>query len=302
MDSSELSLLQALPLDIKVMKSQQRVREWYNYFGGDVYVAFSGGKDSTVLLDIVRKVYPNIPAVFVDTGLEYPEIKEFVKSIENVVILRPKITFTQVIDKYGYPVVSKEQSQYIYDVVNTKSDKLRNTRINGNKSGRGKVSKKWMYLTKAPFKISDKCCNIMKKNPSKSYEKATGNHPILGIMAGESSKRKQDYLKFGCNAFNANRPVCRPIAFWNEQDILQYLVENNLPYAKVYGDIVRDENGMLRTTGEKRTGCMFCMFGVHLDKGENKFQRMKRTHPKIYDYCLNQLNLKEVLDYIKVKY
>ena len=91
--------------------TQERIRGWVNEFGEDgVYVSFSGGKDSTVLLHIVRNMYPNVKAVFVDTGLEYPEIREFVKSFENVYWLRPKMNFRQVIEKYGYPFISKEVS------------------------------------------------------------------------------------------------------------------------------------------------------------------------------------------------
>ena len=104
----ELAQYQSLPLKAKILMSQQRIRDWYRYFGGEVYVSFSGGKDSTVLLDLVREMYSEVPAVFVDTGLEYPEIKEFVKSKENVTILRPKMSFREVIEKYGYPVIGKE--------------------------------------------------------------------------------------------------------------------------------------------------------------------------------------------------
>ena len=108
---NELQQLQALDLETKVMKTKQRIREWYYHFGGEVYVAFSGGKDSTVLLDLVRQEFPDVPAVFVNTGLEYPEIVEFARSFDNLVELKPKMNFTEVIDKYGFPVVSKEQSQ-----------------------------------------------------------------------------------------------------------------------------------------------------------------------------------------------
>ena len=69
----------------------------------------------------------------------------------------------------------------------------------------------------------------------------------------------------------------------------------------VYGDIV-EKDGEIFTTGEKRTGCMWCMFGSHLDSEPNRFQRMKISHPKQYDYCINKLGLGEVLDYIGVKY
>ena len=92
---SSLKLLQALPLDLKIAKTQNRIREWYNYYGGEVYVSFSGGKDSTVLLDIVRGLYPDIEAVYVDTGLEYPELRDFVKTIDNITWLKPKKEFQE---------------------------------------------------------------------------------------------------------------------------------------------------------------------------------------------------------------
>ena len=96
--------------------TEHRINEWVDRFGEDgVYVSFSGGKDSTVLLDIARRLYPDIKAVFVDTGLEYPEIRRFVKTFENVDIVRPKMTFKDVIEKYGYPFFSKEISECIAD-------------------------------------------------------------------------------------------------------------------------------------------------------------------------------------------
>ena len=108
MTSDQLKQLQALPLNIKIRKTEQRIREWYEHWEGNVYVSFSGGKDSTVLLDIVRHLYPNVLAVFSDTGLEYPEIKEFVKTFPNVIIVRPKHSFKEILTKYGYPIISKE--------------------------------------------------------------------------------------------------------------------------------------------------------------------------------------------------
>ena len=108
MTNDQLKILQALPLDIKIRKTEQRIREWYEHWEGGVYVSFSGGKDSTVLLDIVRRLYPDVPAVFSDTGLEYPEIKEFVKTFPNVTIVRPKHSFKEILTKYGYPIISKE--------------------------------------------------------------------------------------------------------------------------------------------------------------------------------------------------
>ena len=115
--NNDLLKLQALPLSLKIRLTQDRIRQWVNEFGEDgVYVSFSGGKDSTVLLDIVRKMYPNVTAVFCDTGLEYPEIREHVRKFDNVEWLKPKMQFRQVIEKYGYPVISKEVAQSVYEV------------------------------------------------------------------------------------------------------------------------------------------------------------------------------------------
>ncbi|MBR3646199.1 MAG: phosphoadenosine phosphosulfate reductase family protein, partial [Lachnospiraceae bacterium] len=111
---SELQTRQSYPLSLKIELTKQRIREWVNHFGEDgVCISFSGGKDSTVLLDIARKMYPDLKAVYVDTGLEYLEIVNFVKSKDNVDIVKPKISFKQVIDKYGYPFISKEVSECV---------------------------------------------------------------------------------------------------------------------------------------------------------------------------------------------
>lgn len=102
--AGELEQMQSLPLEIKIRMTKMRIQQWVYAFSGEAYISFSGGKDSTVLLNIAREVFPNLPAVFCDTGLEYPEIREFVKRFENVVWLKPQMNFRQVIQKYGYVV------------------------------------------------------------------------------------------------------------------------------------------------------------------------------------------------------
>lgn len=304
----DLKQLQLMPLDVKVLMTQTRIREWVREFGeSGVYVSFSGGKDSTVLLDIVRKMFPDIEAVFVDTGLEYPEIRQFVKTFDNVTILRPDMRFDEVIKKYGYPMLSKEISECIDQGRKSlaRKDGTYNYRLlklqgvatdkNGNLSKFNKA--KYQPLLTADFLLSNWCCKIMKKRPVKSYEKSKSKMPLTAQMACKSALRAQWWVKNGCNGFKMKSPISNPMSFWTEQDVLKYIKENNLKIASVYGDVVPDDEQIcfegceqtdkLTTTGCHRTGCIFCGFGCHLEKGEGRFERLKRTHPKQYAYCMN---------------
>jgi 3'-phosphoadenosine 5'-phosphosulfate sulfotransferase (PAPS reductase)/FAD synthetase len=297
----ELQQKKSLPLDAKILMTKRRLKQWHIQYNGNVYLAFSGGKDSTVLKDILQDIFPDVPAVFCNTGLEYPEVKKFAMSQNNVKVITPKMMFKEVISRYGYPVISKEQSSYIADIRNTKSEYIRNLRLNGNKTKSYKLSEKWKFMLNAPFKISDKCCKIMKKEPFIRYERETGSKGIIATMTDESSLRLNTWLRFGCNAFNAKRPLSRPMSFWTEQDVLQYIVEHNLKIASVYGEIKQKENGEYYTTGVKRTGCMFCMYGVQ-NETPNRFQIMQRTHPKQYEFCMNTLGLKDVMSYMNIPF
>jgi 3'-phosphoadenosine 5'-phosphosulfate sulfotransferase (PAPS reductase)/FAD synthetase len=281
-------MLQHLDLETKVLKTKQRIRDFYNYFRGNVYISFSGGKDSTVLLDIAKQEYPNIKAVYIDTGLEFPEIKEFVKSIPNVEIIKPEKTFLQVIQENGYPVISKEIALNIEYA--RKGSKWAIDRLDGKQEGNyHRNNAKYKYLINAPFKISSKCCDIMKKSPIKKFERKTGLHPIIGTMASEGGQRMTGYLRTGCNSFEGKRPMSRPLSFWTEKDIWDYIHKYNVPYSKIYD------------MGYERTGCMFCCFGLQCEKNPNRFERMEKTHPQIYNYCMNKLNLKEVIEYVNTE-
>lgn len=308
--NEDLKIMQSWPLRQKILRTQTRIIEYCARYDNQVYVSFSGGKDSTVLLDLVRRVNPDIPAVFIDTGLEYPEIREFVKTIQNVIWLKPDMNFRKVIQIYGYPLISKEVAQKIYES-RQKPDGYTLARFDPdseyNRKYKNRYSMaKWAWLRDSEIPISHKCCMVMKKKPAKDFEKKTGLHPIIATMACESQLRKTEWMKRGCNAFEGTRPTSQPMSFWTEQDVLEYIDHYGLHYASVYGDVVRDSNGKYHTTGCDRTGCVFCGFGCHNEKEPNRFQRLKITHPKIWDYCMRPwsqggLGMSEVLEFIGVK-
>jgi hypothetical protein len=129
----------------------------------------------------------------------------------------------------------------------------------------------------------------MKKNPFKKYTEQSGLHPYIAVMASDSRLREITYLKYGCNTFEG-KIQSRPMGFWLEEDVWAYIKKFNIPYCSIYDK------------GQKRTGCMFCMFGTHLEKCPNKFQCMAKTHPQLYDYCMNKLELKKVLEYLELPY
>lgn len=300
--------MQAWPLSRKIQITQTRIIEWYIKNKGQVYVSFSGGKDSTVLLDLARRAFPDIGAVFVDTGLEFPEIRDFVKTKNNVTWLKPEMNFRKVIAKYGYPLISKEVAGKIY---NARRGGCYVDRFDGSseyvkKYGQRYCMAKWNWLKDSDIPIGNQCCNVMKKKPAKAYEKASGKKPMVATMACESAQRKQVWLRTGCNAFDNKRPISQPMSFWTEQDVLKYLKEFHIPYCSVYGEIIEDKNGKLHTTGRDRTGCVFCGFGAHLEKEPNRFQMLKQTHPKLWNYCMKPwdeggLGMKEPLEYIGIQ-
>lgn len=342
--------LLALDLQDKEILTYEKLDQWYTAWNGKCYVSFSGGKDSTVLAYLAARYLSSfrvppweLNLVFVNTGLEYPEIQKFVNEYAdwlrrefprvtiNLTRLRPKMNIRQVVRKYGYSIVSKEVAEYVRGARRNPSG-LRMKRLRGEavrKDGQPSAynCEKWEYLLYAPFLISSTCCAVMKKSPLKTYEHKTGQQATTATMAEESRLRMTNWLNTGCNAFEGKRPMGKPMSFWTEQDVLRFIVDRHIPIASVYGDIVASdgENDYAETlidcklhcTGCQRTGCMFCAFGAHLEKGENRFERMKHTHPKHYEFCIGGgewdtdwlwkpnekgLGYGRVLDYIGVRY
>lgn len=300
----ELKELQALPLDFKVALTKSRIEEFYQYNGGKVFVAFSGGKDSTVLLHLVRSIYPDVRAVYANTGMDFPSVSAFVRTFENVDFVQPKKRFARVIKEDGLVFPTKDGAQIIKDARRGCKYALAAVEgrdLDGNESPYKKRFKHLKKFVGVDVAISDRCCDLLKEIPMREYERKTGLRPIVAIMASESSRRAQSWFKTGCNVLGKNSRS-KPMSFWTEQDVLKYIVKNRIAIADVYGQVVSDDlfDPEYRTTGEKRTGCMFC--AVPLAHGGNRLPYIKSRYPKLYDTFMNKLGLGAMFKKLGIKY
>lgn len=284
MTLKELQEKQSWSLEQKVFHSLEVIGSYVTRLGGcdKVYVSFSGGKDSTVLLHLCQMLYPDIMAVFINTGNEWPEILQFVNRIKdegktNLHIIRPEMTPRQVWSQIGFPLVSKEAAQQIEIIRNNPTCKSAVRFLTRDKFG---LAKRWRYLIDEPYCTSAKCCSILKKQPAHKFEKETGRKPIIGIMASESILRTSSYIKMGgCNSFSDKRVVSWPLAIWTEQDILDFIEHKNLPIAEIY------------SKGVTRTGCVGCGFGAyHSDENRPSLKLLYELHPKYYDMIMSYTN------------
>ena len=356
----ELQQMQGLPLNIKIRLTQSRIRDWVNYYGlNHVYISVSGGKDSTVLAHIAREMYPDIQMLYVDTGLEFKECKDFIRNeYKNVKILHPSHSFKYVIERWGYPIFGKEIADTIsssrrylnrvmseynlqdynyinyfgnklnfdyckdknelnQDVLRRLDDILKNEQnenfkiksLTGGLSPNSYYSKKkYLFMLAAPFNVSSVCCDVMKKSVIHKESHMAKQYSMTGETASESLLRTQKWLKHGCNAFNLKEPKSTPLAFWTEQDILLYIKAYGINYCReVYGEIIPDNNKTddidwmnqttldflnknkitLKTTSiNKRTGCLYCGFGIHLEKVPNRLDYLYEYKFKQYDYIM----------------
>ena len=291
----DLQQMQSLPLSAKIKMTERRIQEWYDAFDGQVYVSFSGGKDSTVLLDIARRLYPDIEAVFADTGLEYPSVRKFAMEKDNVIVVRPKMSFRDVLIKYGYPIIGKEVCKKAREAKNGSEAARRH--FDGSMKNKSLFDlSRYDFLLFAPFNVSEKCCDEMKKKPLKDMK-----NPMTAMLAEESLLRQKNWRRFGCNAFDMERPKSSPMSFWKENDVLAYIHENSLEIAQAYGKVIPKNDGIdgqtniydylgdytgcqFCTTGCKRTGCVFCLFGITQDLV--RILDLQRQEPKLANYVL----------------
>ncbi|MCL6557402.1 MAG: hypothetical protein K6U74_01125 [Firmicutes bacterium] len=325
MTPQEFMLKQKMPYKSKILLAKSVAREFYEKLNGKVFCSI-GGLDSITLLFFLRKyVSKDIVGVTV-SGLEDRSIQKIHSKLDNIVILKPYKTKTQVIREYGYPVVSKEKARKIEILQTPNSPKQTyiHAIMTGDMGAQGgfrhskkiKLPDKWIKLFGglynhhrpdleckiAPFKVSPECCKWMKEKPCDDFAKESKLYPYMGLMASEGGQREKGLQKNGCNYFGKTVIRSCPFAIFSKTDLLQLALDLDVPVPEIYGKIVRLPDGTLTTTRAKRTGCTMCGFGIHIEKRPHRFDRLREDNPKEWHFWMYKMGWGKVLDYIGVKW
>lgn len=253
-------------------------------YDGQVYIS-KGGIDSNIVEWLMKQsIYKDIECVCVASVEPVENIKHnfelgntMLKSIANK---------KDVITDWGYPLISKMVAMSISRYCRTEHDWVKERRLNGYigrngiKITDGMIPKKYREFIYAPFELSEKCCDKIKKKPLKDYDKKVKKYPITGEIAEESRSREKEYLAHGCIMNTKKGIKCTPIGFWTKQDILECIYTYKIPIPKIYGMVVKYFDGTFGFTGENRTGCSICAFGIMMD--EARFDRLKLKKPSVY--------------------
>ena len=296
---------QSLPYEAKIVHAQLRAREfedWAIEHGRNICVSI-GGLDSLTLYAFLQSLGIDATPVSV-SSIEDKSIQEIHRQIPDMVFVKPYKSKVQVLREYGFPVISKEKAAKIANL--QKPDNPKQTFIHalmtGDMGAQGnyghspklKLPEKWLKLfgglynehrpdlqcKTAHFKVSAECCKWMKEKPMQDWQKKNNMVPYLGLMASEGGQREKGLRKNGCNYYGKTTIRSCPFAIFSRQDLLQLALDLNVPVPRIYGEIVRDPDGTLRTTRAQRTGCSMCGFGIHIEKRPHRFDRLREDNPK----------------------
>lgn len=269
-------------------KEKERLREAYRkakskveHANNEIIVAFSGGRDSSVLLHLVRTLYPNIKGVFSNTGVEYLEIVDLVRTYDNIEELPPIKSQHQSVKEQGFPILSKKLANTIKKVYRSKSKSKTLIQALGIEEGSiFDIPKRYIHFLderitnwgkEDGYMISAYCCEHLKgklkndKRPS-----------FVGSRATESIRRKGYWIRNGCNFVNDKYALSTPLSIWTDEDVQRYIDENNIKLPSMYDE------------GVKSTGCKNCGFGASFDEsnGYNRWEILKQKEPKFYNGSL----------------
>lgn len=315
-----------MPYKTKVTRAEIMVRDWENTcatFGKD-YAVSVGGLDSITLLKFVREVLgPDVVGVSC-SSLEDKSIQVVHREM-GVINVKPMKSKVQVLKEYGYPIISKQIAAKI-SRLQTPGDEspIIKAYMTGDEGAWGhfghnekfKIPDTYIKLFGglykdfrpdldckiAPFKVSDQCCYWLKELPIQKWQEENNVWPFLGLMQSEGGRRAYSLRMHGCNYVGRDTARSCPFNFFSRQDLLQLAVDLNVHVPEIYGEIVRDMDGTLRTTGAQRTGCGMCGFGIQLEKRPNRFDKLYQRNPKEWEFWMIKQGWGEVLDYIGIEW
>lgn len=332
----EFEQKQSLPYEAKVKLAARRANEFYDEIvgnrGANVHVSV-GGLDSITLLLFLRSIGLDVEAISV-SALEDKSIQAVHKQL-GVQRISPGMRQVDVLNKFGFPVISKEKTSKIKALQNPteRNATVRHAIMTGECGKQGgyrtgtrmQLPKKWLELfggpenerygtdyRTAPFKVSDDCCYYMKEQPCDKWAREHNSFPYLGLMASEGGRREKSLIANGCNYYGKTTTRSCPFATFFRQDLLQLALDLNVPVPEIYGTIERRADGTLYTTKAQRTGCTMCGFGIHIEQRPHRFDRLREMNPKAWEYymyrCVTDEETGEtygwgrVLDYIGVEW
>lgn len=349
MTYDEMRIRQAWPYEVKVAHAKKVAGEFIdkvyagityggkngnNYSAHNVHISV-GGLDSITLLLFLRKNFPDvdIPAIS-RSNLEDKSIQKIHKEL-GVISIPGNKSKVSIIREFGFPVISKSKAAKIEKLqsLNEKTTFI-HAIMTGDMGEQGKfqhsdkikLPDRWIELFGglyadhrpdlkcqcAPFKVSAQCCYFLKELPADMWAKEHNSVPFLGLMASEGGQREMGLTKNGCNYFGKETVRSCPFAVFTRQDILQLALDLSVPVPEIYGQIVRDSDGTLRTTRAQRTGCTMCGFGIHMEKRPHRFDRLREDNPKEWEFWMyrcvtdpdtgEQFGWGRVLDYIGVEW
>lgn len=330
---AQMTAMQALPYEVKIKRAELRAYEFISELdnrGLNAHVSV-GGLDSIVLLLFLRRIGIDVPAISV-SSLEDKSIQQMHRAL-GVISVAPGKSKVEVLNEVGFPVISKKIAGRI-DTLQHPTEKNKTVRhaiITGEcgaqghfaKNSRMKMPQKWLNLfggyenenegvnyQMPDFLVSNKCCKYMKEDPCDKWAKANNSRPFLGLMASEGGQREEALTDHGCNYFGKTVIRSAPFAPFLRQDILQLVLDLNVPVPEIYGTIECKPDGTLYTTGAQRTGCSMCGFGVHMEMRPHRFDQLRVRNQKEWEFwmyrCCTDKNTGEkygwgkVLDYIGV--
>lgn len=322
----------------KIDVATARVLEWTEICAdaGKNYAVSVGGLDSIVLLLFVRSILGECEGISV-SSLEDASIQKVHRDL-GVTIIRPDMNFVKVLNTYGFPVLSKQLAGKIehLQIPREEADQRKlyyNHALMTGETGPwgGFVYSESMKLDDdilelfgghyaedrpdlnckvAPFKVSDRCCSVMKEIPSIRYQKEHDIYPFLGLMQIEGGQRRFSLRKYGCNYVGKDTVRSCPFNYFSRQDLLTLALDLHAPVPEIYGEIKRDADGKLRTTKAQRTGCNMCGFGIHLESRPHRFDRLRERNPKYWHFLMYECVTDEsgtygwgrVLDYLGIEW